>query len=135
MDNAARSRSGLIIAIAIFAIIFGSMTLFSGGAVLFVDGQGRADAGNYVSFVLWFNFIAGFAYILAGIGIFLMKQWAARLAMLIAITTLIVFAAFGIHIISGGAYETRTLAAMVLRSTVWLAIAWYTRKALSGRLA
>ncbi len=133
MGNSTRSGTPMLTAIALLAIAFGAMTLFSGGSVLFVDGQGRADAGNYVPFVLWFNFIAGFAYILAGIGIFLTKQWAARLAMLIAIATLLVFAAFGIHIATGGTYETRTIGAMVLRSTVWIAIAWYTRKALSNR--
>ncbi len=109
-------------AAAIFAIIFGVLTLFSGGQVLFFDGEARTAAGNYVPFVLWFNFLAGFAYIIAGIGLLMGRQYAKKLAMLIAIATIIAFAAFGIHIFTGGLYENRTVGAMVLRSAVWIII-------------
>jgi hypothetical protein len=117
---------GAILA-AVVALIFGSMTLFSGGSVLFIDGPARVAAGHYVPFVLWFNFVAGFAYISAGVGLFLWRDWAVSLAMLIAVATLLVFAGLGLHIWLGGDYEQRTLAAMTLRSTVWLVIAFTTR--------
>lgn len=116
----------MVLVAAIVAVLFGSMTLYSGGSVLFVDGPARAAAGNYVPFVLWFNFLAGFAYILAGVGLYLWRAWAVRLSLLIAIATLLVFAAFGLHIMAGGSYETRTIGAMSLRSTVWLVIAFIT---------
>lgn len=109
----------------IIALLFGGLTLFSGGTNLF----GGGDAGNYVGFVLWFNFLAGFAYILAGIGLILWQHWAIPLAGGIAAATVLVFIAFGIHIAMGGLYETKTLGAMVLRSGVWIAIAWLSRKA------
>ena len=114
---------------AIFAILFGLLTLKSGGAVLFIDGPDRLAAGNYVPFVLWFNFISGFVYIIAGTGLFLWREWAIKLSFLIAATTLLVFAAFGLHILNGGDYEQRTVGAMVLRSTVWLAIGMLALKA------
>jgi hypothetical protein len=117
---------GAILA-AVVALIFGGMTLFSGGSVLFIDGPARVAAGHYVPFVLWFNFVAGFAYISAGVGLFLWRDWAVSLAMLIAVATLLVFAGLGLHIWLGGDYEQRTLAAMTLRSTVWLVIAFTTR--------
>jgi len=134
MENASSSRPKYILVIAIIAIVFGIMTLISGGQVLFVDGAGRADAGNYVPFVLWFNFLAGFAYIIAGTGLFLWREWAVKLAMLIAVATLLVFAAFGVHIISGGAYELRTVGAMVLRSALWLIFAFAARAAWKSRM-
>lgn len=112
---------------AVVALIFGGMTLFSGGSVLFIDGPARVAAGHYVPFVLWFNFVAGFAYISAGVGLFLWRDWAVSLAMFIAVATLFVFAGLGLHIWLGGDYEQRTLAAMTLRSTVWLVIAFTTR--------
>ncbi len=118
----------MVLVFAIIAIVFGAMTLFSGGSVLLVDGQARIDAGNYVPFVLWFNFLAGFAYILAGIGLVLWQHWAAKLSMWIAIATLLAFAAFGFHIVSGGEFEQRTLGAMTLRSAMWLIIAWFSLK-------
>jgi len=114
---------------AIVAALFGLLTLWSGGAILFFDGPARAAAGDYVPFVLWFDFVAGFAYILAGVGLFLWRQWAVTLSLLIAAATLVVFAAFGLHIVLGGAYEPRTVGAMVLRCAVWLAIALFARRA------
>ncbi|WP_425478346.1 hypothetical protein [Stenotrophomonas pictorum] len=47
--------------VSLIAIGFGLMTIWEGGAVLFVDGAARQAAGHYVPFVLWFNFLAGFA--------------------------------------------------------------------------
>jgi len=108
---------------AIIAVTFGVMTIKAGGNVLFIDGEARRAAGNYVDFVLWFNFCAGFFYVATGIGIWLRKIWSVAAAVAIAILTLMVFLAFGVHIFSGGEYEQRTLAAMSLRSGVWIAIA------------
>lgn len=108
---------------AIIAILFGALTLKSGGEVLFFDGAGREAAGNYVPFVLWFNFIAGFFYILTGLGLWVRQRWALKLAIGLAAATITVFAAFGVHILNGSAYEMRTVIAMTLRSAVWLTIA------------
>lgn len=108
---------------ALVAIAFGILTIKSGAAVLFFDGEARAAAGNYVGFVLWFNFIAGFAYIAAGVLLLMPTRCATRLAILIAVATLLVFAALGVHILNGGAYEMRTVIAMSIRSLVWLTIA------------
>jgi hypothetical protein len=88
-----------------------------------------------VPFVLWFNFAAGFAYILAGIGLFLRKRRAAQLAVLIAIATASVFAALGIHVAMGGAFEMRTIGAMVLRTGIWVVIAVLGCRALGCRTA
>jgi len=107
----------------IVAVGFGALTIKSGGAVLFIDGEARQVAGHYVGFVLWFNFLAGFAYITAGIGLWFKTKWAPALVIAIAVATVLVFAAFGIHILSGGAYEMRTVVAMSLRATIWIAIA------------
>ncbi len=127
--------SYLTAALAVVAMVFGILTLYSGGSVLFVDGPARAAAGRYVPFVLWFNFLAGFAYILAGAGLFLWRQWAVYLSVFIFAATLIVFAAFGLHVAFDGDYETRTVFAMIFRSAVWLVIAlgaWLVRKNKAG---
>jgi len=108
---------------SIVAVVFGLMTIKSGGSVLFIDGEARRAAGNYVDFVLWFNFCAGFFYVATGIGIWLEKAWAPAAAITIAALTLLVFAAFGIHVFYSGDYEQRTVVAMTLRSVIWIAIA------------
>ena len=106
------------------ALLFGLMTIKSGGSVLFIDGEARQAAGNYVPFVLWFNFIAGFFYVITGIGIYLRKKWAEIAAIIITALTLLIFTALGFHIINGGEYEQRTVIAMCLRSFVWASIAF-----------
>ena len=93
-----RQRRLQIWVISLVAIGFGLLTIKEGGTILFGDGVARAAAGNYVPFVLWFNFLAGFA-----------------------------FAALGEYVDSGAAYEWRTVIAMSLRTLVWVtiaAIAW-----------
>jgi len=112
--------------LSIIAILFGLLTLKSGGEVLFIDGAGRAAAGNYVPYVLWFNFLMGFVYIIAGVGLWLQKRWAVWLSIFIAVATLIMFAIFGMHISQGGLYEPRTIKAMILRSGVWVVISAFT---------
>lgn len=107
-------------ALGLAAVAFGAMTLLSGGKVLFGGVAARADAGAVVDFVLLFNFGAGFAYILAGVGALARRQWSLHLARILAGATLLVFAALGAHIATGGAFETRTVAAMTVRSAFWL---------------
>jgi hypothetical protein len=110
-------------AVALVAVVFGLMTIREGGMTLSGDEAAVEAAGNYVPFVLWFNFAAGFAYVVAGIGLWLQKRWAVWLAAAIAAATALTFAAFGAHIYSGGAYERRTVVAMSLRTLVWVTIA------------
>lgn len=109
-------------AVAIIAILFGIATIKEGGTVLFTEA-GKLGAGHYVAFVLWFNFIAGFAYIIAGVALFRLKSCSRRLAAVIAVSTTIVFILLGIHIFNGGLYEIRTVMAMTIRSTLWIFIA------------
>jgi acyl-phosphate glycerol 3-phosphate acyltransferase len=124
------ARPRQITGLAVVAILFGLMTIKAGGTVLFGSEAARTAAGHYVPFVLWFNFLAGFAYVAAGLGLWQMRPWASRLALVIAGSTLGVFAAFGLHILQGGAYEGRTAAAMTLRTVIWFVIALVSRRAL-----
>jgi hypothetical protein len=109
--------------LALVAIGFGGVTILVGGRTLFGSVEARSAAGNIVAFVLWFNFVAGFAYIIAGIGLLLRKRWAAYLSTAIAVATIAVFIALGIHILIGLAFEERTVGAMMIRSAVWVTIA------------
>jgi hypothetical protein len=109
--------------LALVAIGFGGVTILVGGRTLFGGVEARSAAGNIVAFVLWFNFVAGFAYIIAGIGLLLRKRWAAYLSTAIAFATIAVFIALGIHIFIGLAFEERTVGAMMIRSAVWVTIA------------
>lgn len=122
MTRTGAARTGTRIAEGV-AIVFGILTIASGGQALFGGAEARAAVGDAVPFVLWFNTFAGFAYVAAGLGLLARRRWAAWLSAAIAIATLAVFAAFGLHVAGGGAYEARTIGAMTLRTVVWLAIA------------
>lgn len=116
-------RGFWICVVSLVAVGFGLLTIKEGGTVLFGGEAARVAAGNYVPFVLWFNFLAGFAYVIAGAGLWALKRWAFWLALAIVIGTLAVFTAFGVHVLEGGAYEKRTVVAMTLRTAVWAVIA------------
>lgn len=121
MKTTNSSRRVLKIAAGV-AIVFGALTVFSGGFALFGSDEVRAMAGNAVPLVLWFNFLAGFAYIVAGIGLFLRHRPAIWISIGILVATILVLVAFGTHIMQGGAYEMRTVGAMILRSAIWAVI-------------
>lgn len=133
MSASRRRHAAWLRALSIVAVGFGLLTLREGGMTLGGDEDAVKAAGNYVPFVLWFNFLAGFAYIVAGLGLWLGRRWAARLAIGIAVATTITFAAFGLHVYSGGAFEMRTVVAMSLRTAVWAVIATASWRLLSGR--
>lgn len=108
--------------VAVLAGLFGVVSIVSGSAVLTRGDIGEA-AGDYVPFVVWFNVVGGLAYLAGAVGLGLWRRWALPVAILIAAATLAVFVAFGVHVAAGGAFEMRTVAAMTLRSLLWLAIA------------
>lgn len=128
-------RSIWISAISLVAIGFGLLTIKEGGTILFGDEAARLAAGHFVPFVLWFNFLAGFAYVIAGAGLWMHRRWAAWLAVGMVWATVLTFVAFGVHVFFGGAYEQRTVIAMSVRTLVWVviaAVAW--RQLLWGQL-
>ena len=140
MNTSSPQRGIAVWGISLLAAGFGMLTLKEGGTILFGDEAARTAAGNYVPFVLWFNFLAGFAYVIAGAGIWLRQRWGVWLSAAIATATALTFAAFGVHIYSGGAFELRTVIAMSLRTLVWVAITaiawhglWRTKSAMPAR--
>ena len=121
--------------LAIAAIAFGVLTVFSGGRALFGGMEARAELGDIVPFVLWFNFLAGFVYVLAGVALLQTKRWAAPMALLLAVSTVLVFAAFAVHIVAGGAFEARTVGALSLRSLFWVVVALVALRAMKATAA
>ena len=112
---------------AILALGFGGLTILSGGSTLFAG----LEMGAVVPFVLWFNFIAGFAYVLAGAGMIFARPWAPWLATGIALATALVAIGFAVHVIQGKPFEIRTVGALALRCGIWVwisRVAWVAQK-------
>lgn len=74
---------------ALLAIAFGLLTILSGGMALF----GAVDMGAVVPFVLWFNFSAGFAYMVGGVLLWKRSRWSFPVALAILLATATTFAA------------------------------------------
>jgi hypothetical protein len=104
------------------AILFGVATLISGGHTLFELHGTENSAAKIVPFVLYFNFIAGFAYIITGVGLMLKRRWAPVSAVAITVATTIVFLSLGGWILAGNAYEMQTVVAMSLRTAFWFGV-------------
>jgi len=115
---------------AIAAIVFGVATVVTGSRALFGSLESRAHYGNVVPFVLWFNFFAGFVYIAAGTGLLMCRRWAVYTSLFVAFSTLLVFVAFGVHVIGGGAFERRTIGALTIRSLFWIAVTIVSMRAM-----
>jgi hypothetical protein len=110
-------------AAAIFAGAFGIATIVAAGGVLFGRTVGSGAASGVVPFVVWFNFCAGFVYIVAAFGLWLARRWSVTLALAIGFATAVVFIAYGLHVATGGSFQTRTVYALGLRTGIWVAIA------------
>ncbi|MCB9073118.1 MAG: hypothetical protein H6623_05820 [Bdellovibrionaceae bacterium] len=108
-----------------FIVLFGFMTLREGGSVLFFDGVARQEAGAFVPFVLWFNFLTGFALVTVGVALFRNAKWSFRVSAVVAALSFLVLAAFLIFVAFGGRHEVRTLIAMPLRTLIWVGIAYW----------
>lgn len=121
--------------LAIVAIAFGILTVISGGRALFGGESARVELGHVVPFVLWFNFIAGFAYVIAGTGLLRARRWAVFIAVFLAASTLLVVLAFATHVMAGGAFEMRTVGALALRSLFWIVVAIVALRAVKPTLS
>ena len=113
------------------AVAFGLLTLRAGSNVL--AGDGTSHEGPVVPFVVWFNFLAAFAYVVAGVGLLLRKRWSAVIAMALAVATAAVFALFGLHVARGGAFALETVGALTIRTVFWAGIALGARAIMRRR--
>ncbi len=124
-----RSVSPVVRILALAGMAFGVLTIFSGGSVLFGPQSARDAAGAVVPFVLWFNFLAGFAYVAAGFGLWRGAAWAPGLALAIFAGTVLIAMGFALHVATGGAYAGRTVGALGLRTGFWALISFVAWKA------
>ena len=120
--------SRLLKILSAVGMVFGALTVFSGWQGLFGDAATRAALGHTVGYVLWFNFLAGFAYVAAGLGLWRGARWGLWFATALVLGTALVASAFGVHVLGGGAFEMRTVGALALRLGFWATVAAVGRR-------
>jgi hypothetical protein len=119
--------------VAIIAGVFGVMTIFSGGSVLFGPQSAQAVAGDFVPYVVWVNFLSGFLYCIAAVGLWLGQGWARILAWAIAAVTATAVLALLVQVMAGKPFEMRTVGALALRFGLWAAIAMALQRQVRAR--
>ncbi len=102
---------------------FGLLTLFLSGSVIFDLFGIRAKEGNYVLFIVWANFISSVIYLFGAYGFLKSKKWTTQILSLSAIVLIVAFISLLIYVNSGGIHETRTIYAMVFRTSLTLVFA------------
>lgn len=122
-------QSRLLPVLGGLAVVFGLLTLKAGSNMLFGDGASHEEP--VVPFVLWFNFVAGFAYVAGGVGLLLRKRWGSIVAVGLTASTAFVFLAFAVHALLGGAFATRTIGALTVRTGFWAFVAYRAHLALT----
>ena len=106
--------------------IFGLLTLFLSSSVIFDLFEIRAKEGNYVSLVVWTNFIVSFLYLSAAYGFFKQKKWTTKLLGLAVLVLVIGGIGLFFYINSGGIYEAKTPKAMVFRTGITLVFLFFS---------
>lgn len=106
--------------ISYFAIIFGIMTIFSGGQNLF-NSEVIKTQGNVIPEILWFNFSAGFVYLLIATLVLMQKKIALRITATLSALNFVALLHLINHVSQNGAYEVKTIFAMSFRTIFWFA--------------
>jgi uncharacterized membrane protein len=104
--------------VAILIIIFGLITLYLSGSVIFDLFGMREKQGNYVFFVILTNFICGFIYLIGGYELLKknansIKLFATALGLLI-----VTYIGFIIYAEQGGIHKIGTYKALAVRITI-----------------
>lgn len=102
-------------------VLFGLLTLFLSSSVIFDWFGIREKEGNYVLFIVWSNFVSSLIYIIAAFGVLKRQKWAIYLLAISTAILAIAFACFLYYINSGGIHETKTIGAMVFRTSITIA--------------
>ncbi|HUH73948.1 MAG TPA: hypothetical protein VLZ75_06020 [Chitinophagales bacterium] len=113
-----KKYSPKITAYVLFA--FGLLTLFLSTSIIFDLFNIREKEGNYVLMVVYANFICSIIYLIAAYGLLKNKTWSTPLLGIATLILIVAFIGLFFHINSGGIYETKTIGAMVFRTSVTL---------------
>lgn len=114
---------------ASFLLILGLITLFLSTSVIFDLFDIRSKEGNYVLFIVEANFICSILYLISVYGFFKTKRWTIILLVIASVILIAFNIVLKMYISNGGIYETKTVYAMLFRTSLTIAltlIAYFT---------
>jgi len=105
---------------ALVLFIFGLVTFYLSGSILFDLFGVRETQGDYVNIVVFGNLLSSILYFYAVVG-FLMRRESTMMVLVLALLILLISGGgLFYHIVNGGLYEQKTLGALTLRIFVTL---------------
>lgn len=119
--------------VAILLAGFGALTLFLSASIIFDLLDMRAREGNYVLFIVWANFISALLYLFASYGFLKSRKLTTVLLVMATSVLFVATIRLGIYINAGGLYETKTVYAMLFRTTLSFAFALISFFAITKR--
>ncbi len=108
--------------VATVLVLFGLLTLFLSGSIIFDLFGIRAKEGNYVLFVVWANFVCSILYLAAANYLVRANKFSVKILGLATILLAATFVALLFYVNSGGLHETKTIYAMLFRLGVTAAL-------------
>lgn len=106
-----------------FFLIFTLITLYLSSSLIFDWFGIREVQGHYLMFIVWVNFIASILYIIALVGFVRNKKWTWKVLGGVSVMIFSAFIGLLLHIDSGGAFELKTIRAVLLRFLLTTALA------------
>lgn len=100
---------------SVFLLFFGGVTLFLTSSIIFDAFGIREREGNYVLFIVYTNLICGLIYLVAAYANWKNKKYGIYALVFAALILVIAFISLLIYINNGGAYESKTVKAMLFR--------------------
>lgn len=116
---------------AIILILFGLLTFFLSTSILLDLFGIRAREGNYVLFIIWANWICSILYLFSAYGFLRMKSWTKILLSIASLILIVSLVGLKVHISNGGLYETKTMSAVIFRTSLTVTLtllAYFTLK-------
>ena len=104
--------------ISIILVIYSLITLFLSSSLLLDLFDVRMQNKNYVDFVVWGNLMCGILYLISSFGFLKSKNWAIKPLISAVIILITVFIGLQFHINAGGAYQEKTLGALIFRLVI-----------------
>jgi hypothetical protein len=122
-------KNNLVLNIAALLLtVFGLLTLFLSGSVIFDFFGIRAKEGNYILFIVWANFISSLMYLLTSYGLITNKRWTNKPINFSLLLLISAFIGLIIHIQFGGAFEQKTVYGMMFRTSLTFLFVIFTNK-------
>jgi len=115
---------------AVVALVLGLMTIIEGASVLL-----GVETKKYhvLPWLVQYNVVFGFVSLLAGVGLWMKRNWAGMLAKVILICHGVVFLSLSVMHLLGMAVAMISIMAMLFRTTIWIVINYMIRERTSQK--